>query len=276
MDYPLVSHEQEQQRRRRRGRPCAMERYHNERLQAQFSSLISQSSVDFDSDFAKLNIIPFITRRQRRARANDRERTRMQALNEALDVLKSCLPLELLLRDFETENSLKQKKAASLASASAATTNNNKAPSQGQCDTPATNTNTQVIKLTKIDTLKLASKYIAMLTRYLNGGGVGGCGDLIEWYSSGTMTESSTESPLDSPGGLVVGANYQNNINADFQADLSVNNRIGYLAYPPNANDYQHHYHSGFIQQTQNQSYHHQENDQLNSFYYKDEDTCTH
>lgn len=274
MDYPLVSHKQEQQRRRR-GRPCAMERYHNERLQAQFSSLISQSSVDFDSDFAKLNIIPFITRRQRRARANDRERTRMQALNEALDVLKSCLPLELLLRDFETENSLKQKKAASSASTSAATANN-KTSSQDQCDTTTTNTNTQVVKLTKIDTLKLASKYIAMLTRCLNGGGVGGCGDLVEWHSSGTMTESSTtESPLDSPGGLVVAANYQNNINADFQADLSVNNRIGYQAYPTIANGYQN-YHSGFIQQTQNQSYHHQENDQLNSFYYKDEDTCTH
>lgn len=157
-----------QQPRRRRGRPCALERQNNELLQAQFSTLISQSALDFDSDFAKLKIIPFIARRQRRARANDRERNRMQTLNEALDVLKSYLPLEYLI-----------------------------APSTNR-EERKTSQSSAILKLTKIDTLKLATKYIGILTDLLSENG-GGRGELDlssrwSWSYAATESASSTES----------------------------------------------------------------------------------
>lgn len=160
-----------QQPRRRRGRPCALERQNNELLQAQFSTLISQSALDFDSDFAKLNIIPFIARRQRRARANDRERTRMQTLNEALDVLKSYLPLEYLV-----------------------------APSSNREDRK-TSQSSAILKLTKIDTLKLATKYIGILTDLLseNGQQVGDLDLSSRWSWSYAATESASSTESLSP-----------------------------------------------------------------------------
>lgn len=126
--------------RRRRGRPCAQERQNNALLQAQFTSLLTESQLDVDSDFARLNILPFIRRRERRARANDRERTRMQTLNEALDVLKSCLPP---LDYFGHTDVIATKSSG-----------------QRHC--------TSSVKLTKIDILRLAAKYIQMLTQMLS------------------------------------------------------------------------------------------------------------
>ena len=155
--------------RRRRGRPCALERQNNDLLQAQLSSMISQSQFDFDSDFAKLNILPFITRRQRRARANDRERSRMQTLNEALDVLKSMLPIDYLLTE-EVESDGQRK---------------------GECQSSP--------KLKKIDTLKLATKYIRILTELLNDNVCGASGNVDSspvWSCSNTVTDSSSVESL--------------------------------------------------------------------------------
>lgn len=135
---------------KRRGRPCALERYNNELLQEKFSRLINHSHIDFNSDFARLNILPFINKRQRRARANDRERTRMQTLNGALNVLKQHLPIDFLLST--DENSMLH---SPTGSSSGRKSNKEAAESASN-------------KLTKIDTLKLATRYIAMLTNLLN------------------------------------------------------------------------------------------------------------
>ena len=155
--------------RRRRGRQCALERQNNELLQAQLSSMVSQSQFDFDSDFAKLNILPFITRRQRRARANDIERCRMQRLNEELDVLKSMLPIDYLLTE-EAESDGQR---------------------IGQCQSSP--------KLTKIYTLKLATKYIRILTELLNDNVSGASGNVDSspvWSCSNTVTDSSSVESL--------------------------------------------------------------------------------
>lgn len=78
--------------RKRRGRPCAIERRRNELIQLKFTSLINSG---MSGDLAKYNVVPFIQKRQRRSKANDRERGRMGTLNNALDILKKHLPIDL-------------------------------------------------------------------------------------------------------------------------------------------------------------------------------------
>lgn len=134
-----------EQQNKRRGRPCAIERYNNEIIQQKLTHLINSND-----EFARNNVMPFIIKRQRRARANDRERNRMQTLNEALNELKQHLPVEFLLAaessnlddsNVTDESSLSNKKSK------------RKSPEE---------------KLTKIDTLRLATKYISLLTSMLN------------------------------------------------------------------------------------------------------------
>jgi hypothetical protein len=137
---------------KRRGRPCALERLNNELMQQRLTSMLN-SSIIASNEAAKSNILPFIIKRQRRKRANDRERNRMQSLNGALNILKQHLPLDLLMNDDDElcdENSpIKREKLE-----------NNKSKSKKQKKYEA--------KLTKIDTLKLATKYISILTDLLN------------------------------------------------------------------------------------------------------------
>ena len=135
---------------KRRGRPCASERYNNELMQQKLTSLIN-SNRNINDDFARLNVIPLIMKRQRRVRANDRERNRMQTLNEALYVLQQHLPIDFLL-------SLNLIPTQSLDSSISSDSNAN---SKSKSKKP------QEPKLTKIDTLKLATKYIEMLTNFL-------------------------------------------------------------------------------------------------------------
>jgi hypothetical protein len=80
--------------RKRRGRPCATERRTNEMINDKFTKLI-RSGENQDEEFTKNRVIPFIIKRQRRSRANDRERGRMENLNSALITLKQHIPLEM-------------------------------------------------------------------------------------------------------------------------------------------------------------------------------------
>lgn len=128
--------------KRKRGRPCAVERMRNEMMQQRLTSMINSNQVP-SAEFAKFNILPLIVKRQRRVRANDRERNRMVSLNGALKVLREHLPVEYLVDDqveanqYEFMEANKRKKSSN-------------------------------IKLTKIDTLRLATKYISILTDLLN------------------------------------------------------------------------------------------------------------
>ena len=82
--------------KKRRGRPCATERRHNELIQQKFTNMINSTCLNESyEEFTKLNVIPFIVKRQRRSRANDRERNRMETLNSALNALKQHLPMEM-------------------------------------------------------------------------------------------------------------------------------------------------------------------------------------
>jgi len=123
---------------KRRGRPSAIERYQNEILQQKYTDLINSSSSQND-EYTKMNIMPFIMSRQRRQRANNRERSRMQTLNSAMNELKKHLPLELFLVDELKTTDMKNTKKTKLSE----------------------------LKLTKIDTLKLATRYISMLSDLL-------------------------------------------------------------------------------------------------------------
>ena len=141
---------------KRRGRPCASERYNNELIQQRLTDLINSPCTNANDDFARLNVIPFIVKRQRRVRANDRERNRMQNLNEALIVLQQCLPLEFLNANKNLITNL----------------NNTTDSFSSDSNSNASKTKTKVIsestKLTKIDTLKLATKYIEFLANLLS------------------------------------------------------------------------------------------------------------
>ncbi len=125
--------------RKRRGRPCATERRHNDLIQAKFTSLVHHNN----DEVTKNKVMPFIIKRQRRSRANDRERTRMETLNTAMAVLKQHLPVELFtnseMNDTFSSSSLKSTK----------------------------NSNSIKSKITKIDTLRIASEYIARLKSIL-------------------------------------------------------------------------------------------------------------
>ena len=78
--------------KKKRGRPCALERHRNELIQQKVTNLINTGVSD---NISNHNIVPFILKRQRRSKANDRERGRMGTLNNALGVLKKHLPEEL-------------------------------------------------------------------------------------------------------------------------------------------------------------------------------------
>ncbi|RNA10068.1 neurogenin-2 [Brachionus plicatilis] len=152
------------QKLKRRGRPCASERYNNELLEKRLTSMINS-----DDEFTKSNIMPFIVKRQRRVRANNRERNRMQNLNEALNVLKEHLPLEFLMSEFSSDldnsvssDSKRQKKKSGEE------------------------------KLTKIDTLRLATRYIGLLTELLNQ-------DNDSIRSTSHSSESNSNSPVINP-----------------------------------------------------------------------------
>lgn len=80
--------------RKRRGRPCARERRTNELITEKYTNLMRSGEAQ-DEEFTKNRVIPFIIKRQRRSRANDRERGRMENLNSAMIVLKQHIPLEL-------------------------------------------------------------------------------------------------------------------------------------------------------------------------------------
>ena len=125
-----------EQKLKRRGRPCASERFNNEMMEKRLTSLIHS-----DDEFTKSNIMPFIVKRQRRVCANDRERNRMQTLNEALNELKDHLPLDFLVSELGSD----------LDNSSSTETNGKKSRKKSSEE-----------KLTKIDTLKLATKYIRM------------------------------------------------------------------------------------------------------------------
>lgn len=130
------------QKIKRRGRPCASERHNNELLEKRLTSLIHS-----EDEFTKSNIMPFIVKRQRRVRANDRERNRMQTLNDALNELKDHLPIDFLVSELGSD----------LDNSGSIETNGKKNKKKSNEE-----------KLTKIDTLKLATKYIRLLTDILN------------------------------------------------------------------------------------------------------------
>lgn len=152
------------QKLKRRGRPCASERYNNELMEKRLTSLINS-----DDEFTKSNIMPYIVKRQRRVRANNRERNRMQTLNEALNVLKEHLPIEFLLSEFgsDLDNSISS-------------------------DSKRQKKKSGEEKLTKIDTLRLATRYIGFLTEVLNQEN-----DSIR--SIITSSESDSSSPVINP-----------------------------------------------------------------------------
>ena len=141
---------------KRRGRPCASERYNNELIQQKLTDLINSPNTNVNDDFARLNVIPFIVKRQRRVRANDRERNRMQNLNEALIVLQQSLPLEFLNAN---KNLITNLNNTSDSFSSDSNSNQSKAKAKNISESA---------KLTKIDTLKLATKYIEHLANLLS------------------------------------------------------------------------------------------------------------
>ena len=144
---------------KRRGRPCASERYNNDLIQQKLTDLINSPNSKISEDFARLNVIPFIVKRQRRVRANDRERNRMQTLNEALVALQNCLPLDFLIANKSLITNLNNTSDSfsSDSNTNSNIINNNKSKTVNDST-----------KLTKIDTLKLATKYIEFLTNTLN------------------------------------------------------------------------------------------------------------
>ncbi len=68
---------------KKRGRPCAIDRYKTDLIQQKFTNILNSNSSHQTTHLAQ-NIMPFIVKRQRRQRANNRERTRMQTLMRLL------------------------------------------------------------------------------------------------------------------------------------------------------------------------------------------------
>ena len=169
---------------KRRGRPCAQERLNNELLEQHFNLLIKATAdnqrercgvIGDGGDQLMLDdtrIIPFVVKRQRRVKANVREKHRMQTLNEALEVLKQHLPPEWSLPVTTTLSS-------------ASNDHSNSSRNSSICGGNA--------KLTKIDTLRLATSYIQTLS------------ELIRQDDESRLVMSSTMSHCSNP---------QTNINA--------------------------------------------------------------
>jgi hypothetical protein len=127
---------------KKRGRPCAIDRYKTDLIQQKFTNILNSNSSHQTTHLAQ-NIMPFIVKRQRRQRANNRERTRMQTLNEALIVLRQHLPIDLYLKSKTNSDSQTEIK-------------------------PHKQLNSSVsLKITKIDTLRFAAEYIRLLTDVL-------------------------------------------------------------------------------------------------------------
>lgn len=103
-------------------------------------------------------------KRHRRSRANDRERTRMRLLNEALEHLRTLLPLD---------------------------------PTSNYSSTDSSNLSpTMEDKLTKIETLRTASAYIRLLTDLLEDGN---SSSLSSSSSSSTTTSNFCSYNLSDP-----------------------------------------------------------------------------
>jgi hypothetical protein len=137
---------------KRRGRPCATERYNNELMQEKFTRIINSNAHDLNDEFTKLSVLPFVVNRQRRVRANVREKNRMQTLNQALHVLKKHLPIDLLT---PSESNISEPGYLDN-------------PNPNQSFSSKSKRKLLEHKLTKIDTLKLATKYISILTEMLS------------------------------------------------------------------------------------------------------------
>lgn len=133
--------------KKKRGRPCAIDRYKNDLIQEKFTSMLNNGNTSND-EFTKLKIIPFIAKRHKRQRANNRERSRMQTLNEALIILKQHLPIDLYL-----------KSKTNLQSQTEITENDKQLLKEKSLE---------FVKMTKIDILKFATEYIKLLTNVLN------------------------------------------------------------------------------------------------------------
>lgn len=135
--------------KKKRGRPCAIDRYKNDLIQEKFTSMLNNGNTSaLNDEFTKLKIIPFIAKRQKRQRANNRERSRMQTLNEALIILKQHLPIDLYL-----------KSKTNLQSQTEITENDKQLLKEKSLE---------FVKMTKIDILKFATEYIKLLTNVLN------------------------------------------------------------------------------------------------------------
>ena len=145
-DISLMVHGNSKSISKKRGRPCANDRYRNDLIQQKFTNILNSNNSQQTAHLAQ-NIMPFIVKRQRRQRANNRERSRMQTMNEALIVLRQHLPIDLYLKsktnsDSQTEIKLHKDLNSRVASKIS-------------------------FKITKIDTLRFAAEYIRLLTDVL-------------------------------------------------------------------------------------------------------------
>lgn len=173
---------QQQNNQKRRGRPCAVERYNNELMQQKLVNLINSTD-----EYTKLSIMPIVVNRQRRVRANVREKNRMQTLNQALNVLKKHLPIDLLL-NYQSSHDTDDNNMTICTTKTSSSMSALKRKSLEH-------------KLTKIDTLKLATKYVSILTDLLNDqhGKIDSKKIPINSFSNNNYTSSLSSTPSSSP-----------------------------------------------------------------------------
>lgn len=135
--------------KKKRGRPCAIDRYKTDLIQQKFTNILNNKTTLLASDeFTQQSIMPFIVKRQRRQRANNRERSRMQTLNGAISVLRQHLPVDLYLQSKTNAESLTELTPIDVSKSN--------------------KRNLSSVKMTKIDTLRFAAEYIKLLTSVLN------------------------------------------------------------------------------------------------------------
>lgn len=133
---------------KKRGRPCAIDRYKTDLIQQKFTNILNSNSSHQTAHLAQ-NIMPFIVTRQRRQRANNRERSRMQTLNSALIILRQHLPIDLYLQSKTNVQSQIELEC------------------QKNSDEKSSKVEKCPAKMTKIDTLRFAAEYIRLLTDVL-------------------------------------------------------------------------------------------------------------